>query len=345
MMVPIHDGEDKKGTRSETLLHTYLNVLCADDLCTEPAGADQLMNSRAAPDIEQATSRFQTTYTTLRRSSCLTMDAVTFVVLVLLTGPAVQSADVPCRTFEEIYPTGKELCEKMWDDAFVYETNLSVAFTMWFFEAENPNNKVAERLGWSSPVDDCHLEYFHKEAPGPEPDNFTECHPWKDYSCCHQDTVSSVQKIKEAYGKEWHWDRCGPLSSACERFFVQEACLYECEPNAGFYRKFPDHVYNDSDPNHNKWQMEGMPIRADYCDAWFRACRYDRFCAADSGSYSSCAREYAKVDNTGDNGGNAGLIAGVVVACVIVAVLIGTLGYFIFRERKGQPVFNKLEAE
>eukprot|EP00058_Branchiostoma_floridae_P010683 XP_002596171.1 hypothetical protein BRAFLDRAFT_66098 [Branchiostoma floridae] len=242
------------------------------------------------------------------------MDAVILVALVLLTGLAVQSADLSCKTFEEIYPSGKELCEKMWGDGFVYETNLSLGFTTWFFEAENPNNKVAERLGWPSPVDDCHLQSLHKDT---------------------------VQKIKEAYGKEWHWDRCGPLSSACERFFVQEACLYECEPNAGFYRKFPDHVYNDSDPNHNKWQMEGMPIRADYCDAWFRACRYDRFCAADSGSYSSCAREYAKVDNTGDNGGNAGLIAGVVVACVIVAVLIGTLGFIIFRERKGEPLFNK----
>ncbi|XP_035670751.1 uncharacterized protein LOC118412152 [Branchiostoma floridae] len=268
------------------------------------------------------------------------MDAVILVALVLLTGLAVQSADLSCKTFEEIYPSGKELCEKMWGDGFVYETNLSVGFTMWFFEAENPNNKVAERLGWPSPVDDCHLQSLHKEAPGPEPDNFTECYPWRDYSCCHQDTV---QKIKEAYGREWHWERCGALSSACNRFFVQLACLYECEPNAGFYRKFPDHVYNDSDPNHNKWQMEGMPIRADYCDSWFRACRYDLFCG--SGSYSSCAREYTKVGNTGDNGGNAGLIAGVVVACVIVAVLIGTLGFFIFRERKGEPLFNKLEAE
>ncbi|XP_035670747.1 uncharacterized protein LOC118412150 [Branchiostoma floridae] len=264
------------------------------------------------------------------------MDAVILVALVLLTGLAVQSADLSCKTFEEIYPSGKELCEKMWGDGFVYETNLSLGFTTWFFEAENPNNKVAERLGWPSPVDDCHLQSLHKEAPGPEPDNFTECYPWRDYSCCHQDTV---QKIKEAYGKEWHWERCGALSSACNRFFVQLACLYECEPNAGFYRKFPDHVYNDSDPNHNKWQIEGMPIRADYCDAWFRACRYDLFCG--SGSYSSCAREYAKVDNTGDNGGNAGLIAGVVVACVIVAVLIGTLGFIIFRERKGEPLFNK----
>ncbi|XP_066284161.1 uncharacterized protein [Branchiostoma lanceolatum] len=274
------------------------------------------------------------------------MNASILVVMIVLAAPTTQSADdVPCRMFEDIYPSGKELCEKMWDDAFVYETNLSRAFTMWFFEAENPNNKVAERLGWPS-ADDCHLEYFHKEAPGPEPDNFTECHPWKDYSCCHQDTVSSVQKIKEAYGKQWHWDRCGPLSSACERFFVQEACLYECEPNAGFYRKFPAHIYNESDPNHNKWQMEGMPIRADYCDAWFHACRHDRFCAADSGSYASCAREYAKVDNTGagDDGVNAGLVAGVVVACVVVAVLFGTLGYFIFQERKGQPVFNQLQA-
>ncbi|XP_078673682.1 uncharacterized protein LOC144912376 isoform X1 [Branchiostoma floridae x Branchiostoma belcheri] len=319
---------------------------------------------------------------------------LSLTVLLVLTGPApVQPADVPvpaCRTFGEIYSSGKELCEKMWDHSFAYETNLSLAFTMWFFEAENPNNKVADRLGWPT-ADDCHLEYFHKDTPGPEPDNFTECHPWQDYSCCHQNTVSSAQKIKESYGKERRWDRCGPLSSACERFFVQEACLYECEPNAGiteitlsvcrsiylsirlflhlstyqatnpltillcerpgFYRKFPAHIYNESDPSHNAWQLEGMPIRADYCDAFLRACRHDRFCADDSGSYYSCAMEYAEVDFKKTTGVNGGLVAGVVIACVAVVVVCGKLGYLIFREIKGQPVFagrppvfNKLEA-
>lgn len=57
--------------------------------------------------------------------------------------------------------------------------------------------------------------------PVPQDETFTECHPWKENSCCEQETVRSVQAIKEAYGPEYHWDRCGPVSQACERFFVQ----------------------------------------------------------------------------------------------------------------------------
>ncbi|XP_066301287.1 uncharacterized protein [Branchiostoma lanceolatum] len=268
------------------------------------------------------------------------MDAAIVVTIIVLTGPTVQTADVPCRTFEDIYPSGKELCEQMWGPAFVYETNLSLGFTMWFFEAENPNDKVAQRLGWPSPADECHYGGSLKEAPGPEPDNFTECHPWQDYSCCHLDTI---QRINEAYGRVWHWEKCGALSPACNRFFVQQACLVECEPSTGFYRKYPDDIYNASNPNHSKYAIEGMPIRADYCDAWLRTCRYDHFCATDSGAYTPCAREDA-ADPDENTGGNVGLIAGVVIACLVVAALLATLVYFIFKERKGQPVFNKLET-
>ena len=70
-----------------------------------------------------------------------------------------------------------------------------------------------------------------------------------------------------------HWDRCGKLSQACERFFVQEACLYECDPNAGLFRKFNKTIYDKDNEDHNEWQMEGMPIKASYCDSWFDACK------------------------------------------------------------------------
>lgn len=78
-------------------------------------------------------------------------------------------------------------------------------------------------------------------------DNFVECHPWKEYACCNQSTVATVDTINQGYGAEYRceeglggcgdsrptgltripsplprsWDRCGPLSQACERFFVQ----------------------------------------------------------------------------------------------------------------------------
>merc|ERR1711971_854883 len=145
-----------------------------------------------------------------------------------------------------------------------------------------------------------------------EPESFTECHPWKDNSCCAHATVMSATKLKEGYGEEYHWDRCGPLSPECERFFVQEACFYECDPNAGLFRKWNATEY---DPrcdayaeaydkafataqgcDHNAWQMHKMPIKASYCDAWLTACAKDKFCAANDGDYFTCAKHYEVID-------------------------------------------------
>jgi hypothetical protein len=140
------------------------------------------------------------------------------VLVVLLAGGAEASRPIPletlvgvlatagsaqawtsgpgCIPFKEIYPTGKELIEEMWGDAFKYETDEASAYTMWWFEGgapgvsdphTNPNDAITIALGGTVP-DQCHLEYFHKDAPTPEADNFTECHPWHANACCHDET-------------------------------------------------------------------------------------------------------------------------------------------------------------
>lgn len=247
----------------------------------------------------------------------------------------------------------------MWDGAFVYETDENKAFTMWFFESTNPNDDIARVLGKLGPSghDTCHLQYFHKDTPGPEPDGFTECHPWKQNACCAHGTVETYSKLKESYGKEYHWDRCGALSQECERFFVQEACFYECDPNAGFYRKYAAPMYNESNPNHNLWQMHGMPIKASYCDAWFTACRNDAFCASAGGSYFSCAIEYEKVDkyaalqaqlniaqaeSLDSEGLNTELVITIVCAGIAIFALSTCTCVLIKKERAGKPLFGRL---
>lgn len=45
---------------------------------------------------------------------------------------------------------------------------------------------------------------------------------------------------------------------------------------------------------HTHTQMEGMPIKASFCDAWYEACIDDKFCASDDGNFFSCALEVAK---------------------------------------------------
>jgi len=151
-----------------------------------------------------------------------------------------------CQPFSEIYASGKELCEKMWNDSFEYQADEAAAYSMWFFDAVNPNNAVAASNGKVESPDTCALQYFHKgadggsSAPSPEGAAFTECHPWKDNACCHEATVVTPQAMNEGYGDDYHWDRCGPLSNACEQFFIQEACFYECSPHAGQYRRYSD---------------------------------------------------------------------------------------------------------
>ena len=152
-----------------------------------------------------------------------------------------------CKPFKEIYTSGKELCENMWSDSFVYEQDEDAAYAMWFFDQVNPNNAIASSLGKEESPDMCMLQYLHKQgddgsyaAPSPENKDAHECHPWKDNACCHSATVNTVTAINEAYGEGYHWDRCGPLSNACEQFFIQEACFYECSPHAGSYRRYDD---------------------------------------------------------------------------------------------------------
>lgn len=263
-----------------------------------------------------------------------------------------------CKRFDAIYPTGKELCEKMWDGAFKYEPDENKAYTMWFFDKVNPNDATSMSLGklQQKGHDTCHLSYFHKDTPGPEPDAFTECHPWKESACCAHGTVETHTKLKEGYGKEYHWDRCGPLSPECERFFVQEACFYECDPNAGLYRKFPPHIYNKSNNDHNEWQMHGMPIKASYCDAWFTACRKDSFCASSGGSFFSCAAEYQKVDKIAelqaelqvaqakslDEGVDMEVVVGFISAGIVIFGLAACGCMLVIKERAGKPLFGRL---
>lgn len=215
-----------------------------------------------------------------------------------------------CREMGQIYTSGKELCEKMWGTAFRYERNESLAYTMWFFDAENPNDEVSSRLGKGNATS-CHLK-GEQERPGQMSPTLAECHPWRSSACCSQREVATLEKLKQRLGAGFQWDRCGPLSQECERFFVQEACFYECDPNAGLYRKYNESAYDprcDAENkayqpiyaasllcSHNQWELHQLPVRASYCDAWFAACHKEHFCADASGDFFSCEGVFKAVD-------------------------------------------------
>merc|ERR1711862_197773 len=104
----------------------------------------------------------------------------------------------------------------------------------------------------------------------------------------------------------------------------------------GLFRKFHPSIYNESNPDHNEWQMHGMPIKASYCDAWFTACRKDKFCASAGGSFFSCAAVYKKIDQVAElqeklkraeakvdsDGMDTGIVIGFISAGIVIFALL-----------------------
>jgi len=244
-----------------------------------------------------------------------------------------------CKPFHEIYADGTELCEKMWDDSFKVVPGGEPSYTMWFFHTDhNPNDEVTLKLFSDEDLPNvCHLDSKHKEVPSPEDDAMSECHPWKKHSCCDSATVKSADALKQLNGPGYEWDRCGPMSDACQRFFVQEACLYQCDPNAGKFLKIKD-------PNaegYNGRQLHQMPIKRSYCDSWYEACRNDYFCG--SGSFFECEAFYwerLEEKKFEDGVVDRALKIGLSLAGVIGLVGIGFSIFLIRKERDGDPVFG-----
>mmetsp|Transcript_1266 Transcript_1266/g.2013 ORF Transcript_1266/g.2013 Transcript_1266/m.2013 type:complete len:259 (-) Transcript_1266:88-864(-) len=226
------------------------------------------------------------------------------ILLALTAGcvAAAQEAQNGCLQASAIYEDGVDMFESLWDSAFKCiprdSPDYQFAYHLVFSDAKaNPNDEVTARrvaaglhheLYKNSDV--CHISYFHKQKPGPEP--LTACVQYRENACCEPKYVADKKTIKEAYGPTYHWDRCGSISDSCERYFVEEACLYECDVNLGLFRKFPPHTFEETNPDHNEWQIHNMPIRIEYCENMFEACKSELFCGAGLGSSStSCSLE------------------------------------------------------
>ncbi len=258
---------------------------------------------------------------------------------------AIDPADYDCLQFKDIFAGGEEMCNTVWGSSFKYEPNETIGYTWWYFDQdESPNDAATLARGLSVP-DTCDVTYFHKSAPSPEGDDFTECHPWKNNACCHEvsrrrrspapvslspsydtrilclsirrrlppylsvlpprpppppplsaareATVTTPYYMNTVYGPGYRWDRCGKLSEACERFFVAEACFYECDVNAGHFRTFSDAevaACTDDWCADNTWSVTGIPIKASYCESFYSACRNDYFHS--SGDYWTAYSAY-----------------------------------------------------
>jgi len=64
-----------------------------------------------------------------------------------------------------------------------------------------------------------------------------------------------------------NWNHCGPLSSTCRRFFEAHSCYSHCDPYQAPWK----------DPSSSS-SFLSVPLCADYCDAWFEACKEELTC-------------------------------------------------------------------
>jgi hypothetical protein len=87
-------------------------------------------------------------------------------------------------------------------------------------------------------------------------------------ACCSAETANTPD-FDTLYGPDYSWKRCGNLSPACEAWFIDESCFYECDVNGGRYRR-----YKDCSPD-NEWEMVRLPLRASDCDQWYQDCYND----------------------------------------------------------------------
>ena len=134
------------------------------------------------------------------------MDLLMMLLFCVFTRLTHSQAEPECKTFDEIYGSGKALCENLFDDSFMYvENEPDESYTMWFFDDTNPNDQVTQNRGLNT-TNECLLDYYHRDVTA-ETGHFSECHPWKEAACCYEETVKDVDTLLNSYGAEYRWDR------------------------------------------------------------------------------------------------------------------------------------------
>lgn len=142
----------------------------------------------------------------------------------------------------------------------------------------------------------CHIRYHHTSVSLPQDSPFPACRQYEKASCCNRETAELLH-TPHMYGEEYAVDHCGALSPQCQAYFEAEACLYECSPHAGKFRKHTDCPTLAAGEG-NLWEMFGMPLSASGCDAWWDACKDDLFCVGPSRTFFDRAHcDFNDVDN------------------------------------------------
>ncbi|XP_077356616.1 retbindin [Festucalex cinctus] len=113
----------------------------------------------------------------------------------------------------------------------------------------------------------CLQDGKHKVEPSPEP-HLRRCTLYADNSCCTQEDIRDISHFPSASNQNEPWDKCGPLSPACEGFLKRVSCFYRCSPDAA---RWPH--------PHRRSYIQAVPLCHSFCRDWFDACSTDLTCA------------------------------------------------------------------
>eukprot|EP01026_Neomeris_dumetosa_P048147 TRINITY_DN4155_c0_g2_i1.p1 TRINITY_DN4155_c0_g2~~TRINITY_DN4155_c0_g2_i1.p1 ORF type:complete len:499 (-),score=60.13 TRINITY_DN4155_c0_g2_i1:133-1629(-) len=212
-----------------------------------------------------------------------------------------------CQKVKDIFQDGKELCELMFDNSFIYYEDEPNAYTMFFEENQtNPNNQIHAQVphpqicpnqqfnesipeaceGLDRPpiivphtCEVCQLRNPHTlDNAKPAFGDLGGCSKYSQYSCCSEDTAKAIfaeEANETLYGELYQWSRCyenrSEIPEKCHRWFMEEECFYECDVNAGKYRLHEE-------CGENSWEIQSLPLKASECDQWYEDCKDALLC-------------------------------------------------------------------
>nr|XP_021145916.1 folate receptor gamma-like [Columba livia] len=110
----------------------------------------------------------------------------------------------------------------------------------------------------------------HKTEPGPEGQLYGQCSPWRDNACCTANTSLEAHR-DQSYLYNFNWDHCGAMSPKCKRHFIQDTCLYECDPNLGPW-------IDQSDTSWRRERILHVPLCREDCEQWWDDCQDSATC-------------------------------------------------------------------
>jgi hypothetical protein len=185
----------------------------------------------------------------------------------------------PCKKYEAKHGTPNVHCDK----STVMQSEFSVP---------NVTKRMRVQPGFPDfqlkPCEACHLQNDHTEDLAlKRPDLIGPCKKYEANACCNKVVTSNITNRVGLYDAEFNWDQCysnhknisdtlnanATLKASfdkCQRWFQLEECFYECDVNAGKFRK---HGNCRDETGSNSWQIQGLPVRATECDTFYKDCQ------------------------------------------------------------------------